>query len=146
MRSALASLCASTRGTIFMNATSRILILDFGSQFTQLIARRLRELRVYCEIYPCDAPLSKVADFGAQGLILSGGPYSVYDKDAPAPPKPRRSEKGIFDMNVPVLGICYGMQYIAKAFGGAVIPAKTREYGRAYVQLQTKSELIPDFN
>ncbi len=125
-----------------MTANSRILILDFGSQFTQLIARRLRELRVYCEIYPCDAPLARIKAFGAKGIILSGGPYSVYDKDAPGPSK----EKAVFELGVPVLGICYGMQYIAKVFGGAVIPAKTREYGRAFVQLQGSSELVPDFN
>lgn len=127
-------------------ATSRILILDFGSQLTQLIARRLRELRIYCEIYPCDAPLAKIRDFGAKGLILSGGPYSVYDKDAPAPIKARKGEKTLFELGVPVLGICYGMQYMAKEFGGAVIPAKTREYGRAHVQLTASSRLLPDFN
>ncbi|MBI3541668.1 MAG: glutamine-hydrolyzing GMP synthase [Deltaproteobacteria bacterium] len=125
-----------------MSANSRILILDFGSQFTQLIARRLRELHVYCEIYPCDAPIAKIKAFQAKGLILSGGPYSVYDKDAPGPTK----ERAVFELGVPVLGICYGMQYMAKVFGGAVIPAKTREYGRAQVQLAGKSELIPDFN
>jgi GMP synthase (glutamine-hydrolysing) len=123
-----------------MSASSRILILDFGSQFTQLIARRLRELRVYCEIYPCDAPLARIQAFRPGGLILSGGPYSVYDKSSPkAAPK-------LFELGVPILGVCYGMQYIAKEFGGAVIPAKTREYGRAYIQLAGQSELIPDFN
>ena len=125
-----------------MAANSRILILDFGSQFTQLIARRLRELRIYCEIYPCDAPLARIKAFAPKGIILSGGPFSVYDKDAPGPVK----EKAIFELGVPVLGICYGMQFIAKVFGGAVIPAKTREYGRAFIQLQGSSELVPDFN
>lgn len=125
-----------------MSAGSRILILDFGSQFTQLIARRLRELHVYCEIFPCDAPLSRIKAFKPRGLILSGGPYSVYDTDAPAPEK----EKALFELGIPVLGICYGMQFMAKVFGGAVIPAKTREYGRAFVQLQGSSDLVPDFN
>ncbi|MEW6056623.1 MAG: glutamine-hydrolyzing GMP synthase [Bdellovibrionota bacterium] len=129
-----------------MSASARILILDFGSQFTQLIARRLRELHVYCEIYPCDAPLSKIRTFDAKGVILSGGPYSVYDKDAPAPVKTKDLSSGIFGMNVPVLGICYGMQYMAKVFGGAVIPAKTREYGRAFIQQQASSKLLPDLN
>lgn len=127
-------------------ATSRILILDFGSQFTQLIARRLRELRIFCEIYPCDAPMSRIKEFGPKGLILSGGPYSVYDKEAPAPGKAKKGEPGLFDLGIPVLGICYGMQYMAKEFGGAVIPAKTREYGRAFVQLAGESKLLPDFN
>jgi GMP synthase (glutamine-hydrolysing) len=125
-----------------MVATSRILILDFGSQFTQLIARRLRELRVYCEIFPCDAPIKKILDFDPKGIILSGGPYSVYDKDAPVLTHPKK----VFDLGVPILGICYGMQYISKYFGGAVIPAKTREYGRAFIQMQAVSELVPDFN
>lgn len=124
------------------NANSRILILDFGSQFTQLIARRLRELKIYCEIYPCDAPPAKIKAFDPKGIILSGGPFSVYDKEAPKPVK----DKALFEMGVPVLGICYGMQFIAKHFGGAVIPAKTREYGRAFIQLQSASEIVPDFN
>lgn len=127
-----------------MTASSRILILDFGSQFTQLIARRLRELHIYCEIYPCDAPLARIREFAPQGLILSGGPYSVYDKGAPGP-KPGK-EHALFDLGVPVLGICYGMQFIAKVFGGAVIPAKTREYGRAFISLSATSDIVPDFN
>jgi len=116
-----------------------ILILDFGSQFTQLIARRFRETGVYCEIYPCDVGLAKIKAFNPKGLVLSGGPYSVYDKEAP-------KTSAVFDLGIPVLGICYGMQYMAKHFGGAVIPAKTREYGRAFIQLQSRSELVPDFN
>lgn len=129
-----------------MTATAKILILDFGSQFTQLIARRLRELNVYCEIYPCDVPMSRIKAFEPKGIILSGGPYSVYDKEAPGPAKSRKGEPNLFELGVPVLGICYGMQYMAKVFGGAVIPAKTREYGRAFVQLQSSSELLPDYN
>ncbi len=121
-------------------AASRILILDFGSQFTQLIARRLRELEVYCEIYPSDAPFGSIEKFAPQGLILSGGPYSVYD-----PKSPKASTK-IWTMNIPVLGICYGMQYMAAHFGGNVIAAKTREYGRARIKLKKSSAVIPDFN
>lgn len=127
-----------------MAVASRILILDFGSQYTQLIARRLRELKVYCEIYPCDVAVDRIKEFNPRGLILSGGPYSVYDKDAPRPPN-GKGGKTIFDLGVPTLGICYGMQYIAKHFGGAVIPAKTREYGRANIRIRD-SALLPTFD
>lgn len=119
---------------------SKILILDFGSQFTQLIARRLREMQHYCEIYPCNVSLKKVREFNPGGVILSGGPFSVYDKNAP------ECDPKIFKLGIPVLGICYGMQYMAHRFGGAVIPAKTREYGRAKIFLSSHSKLIPDFN
>ena len=123
-----------------------IVILDFGSQFTQLIACRLRELKIYCEIVPSTVSLSRIKAFQPRGLILSGGPFSVYDKGAP------RAEgsapgKGIWSLNIPVLGICYGMQYMAKIFGGTVIPAKTREYGPTSIRLShQKSQIIPDFN
>lgn len=119
-----------------MSISSRILILDFGSQFTQLIARRLRELGVYCEIYPCDAPLSRIKEFNPKGLILSGGPYSVYDPKAP------KSVKGVFDLGLPILGICYGMQTIAKTFGGSVKKASMREYGRAEVETVKSSVIL----
>lgn len=134
-----------------MNATSRILILDFGSQFTQLIARRFREQRVYCEVYPCDVPLDRIVAFEPKGIVLSGGPYSVYDKDSPKLASARKGKgKGprtVFDLGIPILGICYGMQYMARHFGAPVIPAKTREYGRAYISLHgDSSEFIPDVN
>ena len=125
--------------------SSRILILDFGSQFTQLIARRLRELKIYCEIYPCNASMARIKAFAPKGLILSGGPFSVYDKGAPTA-EGAGPTKGIWGLGVPVLGICYGMQYMAKIFGGTVLAAKTREYGRTTVQSQGKSELLPDLN
>ena len=83
---------------------SRILILDFGSQYTQLIARRVRELHVYCEIHPSDISLASVRDFGASGIVLSGGPSSVLDADAPD------LDPGIFELGLPILGICYGLQ------------------------------------
>jgi GMP synthase (glutamine-hydrolysing) len=101
----------------------KILILDFGSQYTQLIARRVRELNVYCEIYPYNHFPSP--DESVRGLILSGSPFSIRDKNAPIPDI--KSLKGI----VPVLGICYGAQYLAHYFGGKVMPSSTREYGRA---------------
>ncbi len=108
----------------------KVLILDFGSQFTQLIARRLRELKVYCEIHPCDIVPKKIKEFQPSGIILSGGPFSVYDKKSP---KLKDAEE-LFSMGVPVLGICYGMQYIAKHFSGTVEAAKTREYGRVFIK------------
>ena len=95
----------------------RILILDFGSQYTQLIARRVREIGVYCEIHPWDLGDAAVRGFGARGIILSGGPESVTQAGAPAAPK------AVFELGVPVLGICYGMQTMAAQRGGRVEPA-----------------------
>lgn len=104
---------------------NKILILDFGSQYTQLIARRIRELHVYCEILPCNVSLAKIQEFGAKAIILSGGPASVRAKGSP------KVDKKIFDLQIPVLGICYGMQLMTHLLGGKVIPSKLREYGRA---------------
>jgi GMP synthase (glutamine-hydrolysing) len=103
----------------------KILILDFGSQYTQLIARRVREAHVYCELHPFDMDLEAIKAYGAKGIILSGGPKSVYDDGAPA------VEEAVFDLGIPVLGICYGMQLLARHFGGKVVPAGKREYGHA---------------
>jgi GMP synthase (glutamine-hydrolysing) len=105
--------------------SEKILILDFGSQYTQLIARRVREAHVYCELHPYDMDLEAIRAYGADGIILSGGPKSVYDEGAPA------IEEAIFDLGLPVLGICYGMQLLARHFGGKVVPAGKREYGHA---------------
>jgi GMP synthase (glutamine-hydrolysing) len=102
-----------------------ILILDYGSQYTQLIARRVRELHVYCEIHPFNISIEKVKEFSPKGIILSGGPSSVYAAGAPI------SDKRIFDLGVPVLGICYGLQLIAFQLGGEVDKAARREFGRA---------------
>ncbi|ADR18048.1 glutamine-hydrolyzing GMP synthase [Calditerrivibrio nitroreducens] len=110
--------------------SEKILILDFGSQYTQLIARRVREQRVYCEIFPCNAPFEKIQAFSPKGIILSGGPSSVYDKDAPL------CDKRVFELNLPILGICYGMQLICQFFGGVVSPAQQREYGRSEIMLK----------
>ena len=105
----------------------KILILDFGSQVTQLIARRVREAHVYCELHPYDMPLAEIRDFQPKGIILSGGPNSVYDSDYQA-------DTGIFDLGVPILGICYGMQFMAHHLGGAVSPGDQREFGYAQVK------------
>jgi len=101
----------------------KILILDFGSQYTQLIARRVREQRMYCEIVPYDFPLEKIRSTSPKGIILSGGPSSVYGEDAPLP------DKAIFDLGLPVLGICYGLQVIGHLLDGEVDRAARREYG-----------------
>ena len=109
--------------------SQRVLILDFGSQYTMLIARRIRELKVYCEIWPCHKSLDEIRAFAPAGIVLSGGPSSVYDPDAPACPE-------VWQLGVPVLGICYGMQAMAHALGGKVAPGKTREYGAAQISLE----------
>ena len=101
----------------------KILILDFGSQYTQLIARRIRELSVYCEIHPYNRFPSP--DDSVKGVILSGSPFSVRDSNAPYPDLSEIKGK------IPLLGICYGAQYLVHAFGGEVMPSGTREYGRA---------------
>ncbi len=106
-----------------------VLILDFGSQFTQLIARRLREHRVYCEVHPFSLPTDEIRRRAPIGVILSGGPQSVYDSGAP------RAERELLDLGIPVLGICYGMQLVAHLLDGKVENAPRREYGRAEVEV-----------
>lgn len=107
----------------------KILILDFGSQVTQLIARRVREAHVYCELHPYDMPLDDIKAFNPKGIILSGGPNSVYDSDYQA-------DTGLFDLGMPVLGICYGMQFMAHHLGGEVQAGNQREFG--YAQVRTE--------
>jgi len=114
----------------------KILVLDFGSQYTQLIARRVREGKVYSEIFPFNAPMDKIREFAPKGIILSGGPSSVYDEGAPAP------DMAIFEMGVPVLGICYGMQVMAHYLGGKVAKSQMREYGRAKLLVDDDSDLF----
>jgi GMP synthase (glutamine-hydrolysing) len=114
----------------------RILILDFGAQYTQLIARRVREIGVYCEIHPWDVGDAAVRAFGARGIILSGGPESVTDL---APP---RAPQAVFDLGIPVLGICYGMHTMAQQLGGLVAGGHTREFGYAEVQVASSSRLL----
>jgi GMP synthase (glutamine-hydrolysing) len=114
----------------------RILILDFGAQYTQLIARRVRESGVYCEIHPWDMPDVEVRAFGARGIILSGGPESVTDSTPPIAPQ------AVFEVNVPVLGICYGMQTMAQQLGGRVTAGSHREFGYAQVTATAPCRLI----
>ena len=105
-----------------------IAILDFGSQYAQIIARRVREVNVYCELFPWDAPQEKILSINPRGFILSGGPKSVYEKDAPY------IQKVILDSGLPILGICYGMQALTHALGGQVDPSANREYGQAVLE------------
>ncbi len=113
-----------------MTEHDRILILDYGSQFTQLIARRVREAHVYCEIHPSNRDLPWIKSWNPTGVILSGGPNSVYDQDAPT------ADRALIQSGVPILGLCYGMQLVAHLSGGEVIPAARREYGRAMVRVE----------
>ncbi|RMF99974.1 MAG: glutamine-hydrolyzing GMP synthase [Nitrospirae bacterium] len=114
----------------------KILVLDFGSQYTQLIARRVRESRVYSEILPFNVPIEKIKSFNPKGIILSGGPASVHDNEAPL------LDKEVFNLGVPVLGICYGMQLIAHLLGGEVGKARKREYGRAEIIIDDDRDLL----
>ncbi|MBI4520180.1 MAG: glutamine-hydrolyzing GMP synthase [Gemmatimonadetes bacterium] len=117
----------------------KILILDYGSQFTQLIARRIREEHVYCEIHPPTRSVSWIRDWGPKGILLSGGPASVYDEGVPT------AEPELLRLGIPVLGICYGMQLIAHLEGGQVIPGR-REYGRAELEIVEADELFEGFD
>ena len=114
----------------------RILILDFGSQYTQLIARRIREIGVYCEIWPWDSQAGDITAFAPRGIVLSGGPESVHADDGPqAPPV-------VFELNVPVLGICYGLHTMAQQLGGTVEPSDFKEFGYARVTIAQPSRLL----
>jgi GMP synthase (glutamine-hydrolysing) len=116
--------------------SDKILILDFGAQYTQLIARRIREIGVYCEIWAWDHDPNEIAAFGAKGIIFSGGPESTTLADAPKAPQQA------FDAGLPILGICYGMQTMAAQLGGATEAADAREFGHAHVDIQPSSRLF----
>ncbi len=118
----------------------KILVLDFGSQYTQLIARRVREHKVYCEIHPYNIDFEKIRDFAPKGIILSGGPSSTYGSSAP------HVDTGVFGLNVPILGICYGMQEIAEQLGGEVGHSEQREFGMASLNALTDDPLWADLN
>ncbi len=119
-----------------MYHSQKILILDFGSQYTQLIARRIRESQVYSEIHSHNFPIEKIIEEKPKGIILSGGPMSVYDDGSP------NVSKQIFELGIPVLGICYGLQLIAQHHGGKVEPAADREYGKANLQITQRDSLL----
>ncbi|MEO0453273.1 MAG: glutamine-hydrolyzing GMP synthase [Verrucomicrobiota bacterium] len=119
-----------------MEASERIIILDFGSQYTQVIARRIREAKVYSDILPYTTPVEEIRAMNPKGLILSGGPASVYSKQAPIP------DEGIFELDLPILGICYGMQLLGKFLGGKVERSAEREYGRGTLKVKGESALF----
>ena len=118
----------------------KILILDFGSQYTQNIARKVRESQVYCEIHPCTLSFDKIKAFNAKGIILSGGPASVLEEDA------LLCDRELFGLKIPILGICYGMQLITHILGGKVDPSTHREFGRAELMLKEFSHLFEEVN
>jgi GMP synthase (glutamine-hydrolysing) len=120
--------------------SEKILILDFGSQVTQLIARRVREQSVYCEIHPYNISLARIREYSPKGIILSGGPSSVYDTDAP------HSDPAIFDLGIPIFGICYGMQLMTSQLGGKVERSDKREYGRAMLELDDVEDVFSGFD
>ena len=115
---------------------STIVILDFGSQYTQLIARRIREFNVFSVVLPCTASLDKVLALKPKGIVLSGGPSSVYDTEAP------KADPKVLELGLPVLGICYGLQFMTHHLGGRVVPAAAREYGHAEVQVLEEAALF----
>ncbi len=122
-----------------MSEKGGIVVLDFGGQYTQLIARRIREQQVFSAILPCTAPLEAIRKMEPAGVVLSGGPSSVYDAEAPA------CDPQVLELGVPVLGICYGLQWIAHTLGGRVERAERREYGRARLEILNGSELFRGF-
>jgi GMP synthase (glutamine-hydrolysing) len=116
--------------------TQSIVVLDFGAQYSQLIARRIREQNVFSVVLPCTASLDEIRSYKPLGIVLSGGPSSVYDKDAP------NSDRRVFELGVPVLGICYGLQLMVHVLGGKVRAANKREYGYANVEIKDSSRLF----
>jgi GMP synthase (glutamine-hydrolysing) len=118
--------------------TQSIVVLDFGAQYSQLIARRIREQNVFSVVLPCTASMDEIRSYSPIGIVLSGGPSSVYDKDAP------KTDRRVFDLAVPVLGICYGLQLMVHALGGKVRAADKREYGHANVEIKNASRLFHD--
>ena len=115
-----------------------ILVIDFGGQYNQLIARRVREAGVYCEIVPYTYSLDKIKEKNPKGIIFTGGPNSVYGEGAP------RVDENIFELGLPILGICYGHQLMAYTLGGEVKSAEVREYGKTHIDLNSKSQLFSD--
>ena len=121
-----------------MSKHNTILVIDFGSQYTQLIARRIREQKVKSIIYSFDSSINKIKELNPIGIILSGGPTSVYDDNSP------QVNAELFKLNIPILGICYGMQLIAQYYNGKVEPAENREYGKAKLEILGVSSIFKD--
>jgi len=119
-----------------LSSVPSIVILDFGAQYTQLIARRIREQNVFSVVLPCTASLEEIKSYAPVGIVLSGGPWSVYDKDAPP------ADARVFELGLPVLGICYGLQFMVHTLGGKVRPADKREYGHAEIDVVADSDLF----
>lgn len=117
-----------------------IIVVDFGGQYNQLIARRVREKSVYCEVYPYTKALDKIKELNPKGIIFSGGPNSVYEENAP------KIEKEIFELNIPILGMCYGMQLMAQELGGQVLKAEQREFGKTETEVDNTSLLFDGMN
>src|SRR5579864_2524741 len=117
-------------------AQDTVLVLDFGSQYSQLIARRVREAKVYCELVPGTIDADEIRRRAPRGLIFSGGPASVYEPGAPHP------DPGVYELGLPILGICYGMQLLAHNLGGGVQPADRREYGHASLSIDERSGIF----
>ena len=115
-----------------------IIVLDFGGQYNQLIARRIRDLNVYCEILPFDSDIEKIKEKNPKGIVFTGGPNSVYSKDAPM------CDEEVFKLDVPILGICYGMQLITKVYLGEVTSCNTSEYGKKQITVKNQG-LFTDF-
>ena len=130
----------SDQPTLDKKNIDTILVLDFGSQYTQLIARRIRELDVFSIILPWDISKERIAALNPTGIILSGGPESVTNNNTP------RIPEIIFDLEIPILGICYGMQTLAEQFGGQVTASKTKEFGHASITLEAASILFDGFD
>ena len=122
-----------------MKDKETIIILDFYSQFNQLIARRVRECNVYSEILPYDTSIEKIKELNPKGIIFTGGPASVYEENSPS------CDKEIFKLGIPILGICYGMQFMSQVLGGNVKKGSKKEYGETKVNLDNTSPLFADF-
>ncbi|HET6799710.1 MAG TPA: glutamine-hydrolyzing GMP synthase, partial [Nitrososphaeraceae archaeon] len=114
----------------------KIIVLDFGSQYSHLICRRIREVNIYCELLPYNTQAKVLKELNPKGIIFSGGPASIYSKDSPKP------DKDIFEMNIPILGICYGQQVLIDNFEGTVKRSHIREYGRAELVIDDKTDLF----
>ncbi len=123
----------------FSSGQDTILVMDFGSQTAQLICRRVRDSHVYCQLVRHDLSLDRIKRLAPKGIILSGGPSSVYEDGSP------KCDPGIFELGIPVLGICYGMQLAAQALGSKVVPGSTREFGRTALGSRATTRCLPAF-